>query len=149
MATAQKNFICHVKDSTDHDPLHSVTATVKEINRSIASDKNGRVLFKNLAEGNYSILFSSIGFQTRTIQISIPQNDTGLTIFLQREEGKTGEEVIVSSSRTNSRIEDLPTKVEIIGSEEVNEESGIMPGNITALLGDIAGIQNLRAKYIF
>jgi iron complex outermembrane receptor protein/outer membrane receptor for ferrienterochelin and colicins len=51
------------------------------------------------------------------------------------------EVVIVSSSRTNSRIEDLPTKMEVLGSEEVHEENGIKPGNIASLLGDIAGIQ--------
>ncbi|MEI8060615.1 MAG: Plug domain-containing protein, partial [Ferruginibacter sp.] len=62
-------------------------------------------------------------------------------LYLQRETSKTEEEIIVTSSRTNSRIEDLPTKVEVLGSEEVREENGIKPGNITSLLGDIAGIQ--------
>lgn len=62
-------------------------------------------------------------------------------IYLQKSEPKTEEEVIVTSSRTNSCIEDLPTKVEVLGSEEVSEENGIEPGNIASLLGDVAGIQ--------
>ena len=49
--------------------------------------------------------------------------------------------MLFRSSRTNSRIEDLPTKVEVLGAEEVKEENGIKPGNIASLLGDIAGIQ--------
>jgi iron complex outermembrane receptor protein/outer membrane receptor for ferrienterochelin and colicins len=53
----------------------------------------------------------------------------------------SSEVIVVSSSRTNSRIEDLPTKVEVLGAEEMHEENGIKPGNIASLLGDIAGIQ--------
>ena len=56
------------------------------------------------------------------------------------------DEVIVTSSRTYSRIDDLPTKVEVIGSEEMDEETGILPGNITGLLGDVAGIQNQHSS---
>jgi iron complex outermembrane receptor protein/outer membrane receptor for ferrienterochelin and colicins len=51
------------------------------------------------------------------------------------------EEVIVTSSRTNSRMENTPTRVEVLGLEEMQEENNIKPGNIMSLLGDIAGIQ--------
>ncbi len=55
--------------------------------------------------------------------------------------GQDIEEIIVTSSRTNSRIENSPTRVEVIGLEELNEETGVKPGNIMSLLGDVAGIQ--------
>lgn len=51
------------------------------------------------------------------------------------------DEVIVTSSRTNSRMENTPTRVEVLGLEEMQEENNIKPGNIMSLLGDIAGIQ--------
>lgn len=51
------------------------------------------------------------------------------------------DEVIITSSRTNSRIEKTPTRIEVIGQEELKEENGVKPGNILSLLGDIAGIQ--------
>jgi outer membrane receptor for ferrienterochelin and colicins len=51
------------------------------------------------------------------------------------------EEVIVTSSRTNSRIENIPTRVEVLGLEDLGEENGVKPGNILSLLGDVAGIQ--------
>jgi len=55
--------------------------------------------------------------------------------------GNKLEEVIITSSRTNSRMENTPTRVEVLGLEEMNEENNIKPGNIMSLLGDIAGIQ--------
>ena len=57
------------------------------------------------------------------------------------KEEKLNDVVIVASSRTNSRIEDLPTKIEVLGAEELHEENQIKPGNIASILGDIAGVQ--------
>jgi outer membrane receptor protein involved in Fe transport len=51
------------------------------------------------------------------------------------------DEVIISSTRTETRIENTPTRVEVLGSEEVAEESGIKPTHVASLLGDVAGIQ--------
>ncbi len=51
------------------------------------------------------------------------------------------DEVIISSTRTETRIENTPTRVEVIGSEEVDEESGVKPTHVAGLLGDVAGIQ--------
>ncbi|RFM30698.1 TonB-dependent receptor [Chitinophaga silvisoli] len=56
-------------------------------------------------------------------------------------------EVVISSTRTNSRIEDLPMKVEVLGPEDMQEEGGIKPGNVAGLLGDLSviHIQNTSA----
>ena len=51
------------------------------------------------------------------------------------------EEVLVTATRTNSRIENLPTRVEVLGAEEMGEESSIRPVSIASLFGDIAGAQ--------
>ncbi|MBL7136129.1 MAG: Plug domain-containing protein, partial [Candidatus Marinimicrobia bacterium] len=51
------------------------------------------------------------------------------------------EGIIVTTTRTNNRIEDVPVRVEVLGSEEVNEEIAIRPGNISKLLGETSGIQ--------
>lgn len=56
-------------------------------------------------------------------------------------------EVIISSTRNNSRIADLPMKVEVLGKEDMMEESGIKPGNVASILGDLSviHIQNTSA----
>lgn len=51
------------------------------------------------------------------------------------------DEVIVTSYRTNSRIENIPTRVEVLGQDDLIEENGVKPGNIMSLLSDVAGIQ--------
>ena len=143
---AQNNFNCFVKDAENKDALAGVTAKITGGIKATASDNNGSVVFKNIAAGNIKIIFSFVGYESQTISFQIPQGDTVQIIYLQKAAEKTEEEVIINSSRTNSRIEDLPTKVEVLGSEEVDEEAGTIPGNIASLLGDIAGIQNQRTS---
>jgi outer membrane receptor for ferrienterochelin and colicins len=137
---AQHNFSCFVKDAESKEILQDVSAKIENSTKAIASDNNGRIAFTNLAAGKIKITFSFVGYDNQTASFQIPGGNTVQIIYLQKAEKKE-EEVIVSSSRTNSRIEDLPTKVEVLGSEEVGEENGIKPGNIASLLGDVAGIQ--------
>lgn len=137
---AQHNLTCIVKDAESKDLLQGVSAKIEKTSKATASDNGGNIIFKNLAAGKISITFSYVGYIAQTVSITIPVSDSAVIIYLQKEEKKE-EEVIVSSSRTNSRIEDLPTKIEVLGSEEVGEENGIKPGNIASLLGDVAGIQ--------
>jgi outer membrane receptor for ferrienterochelin and colicins len=139
---SQNNFGCTLKDVTTKEALQGVTASVNGTKITIVSDSNGRVFIRNVEVGVIKISFSYVGYETLTMSFTIPQqNNASPEIYLQRAADKTEEEVIVTSSRTNSRIEDLPTKVEVLGSEEVGEENGIKPGNIASLLGDVAGIQ--------
>ena len=141
-SSAQYHFSCSTYDAITKRPLRGVTASVDGTAAAAASDSNGHVLIRNLATGSVKIIFSHIGYETKLLSFLIPQqNNASPVIYLQPAAEKIEEGVIVTSSRTNSRIEDLPTKVEVLGSEEVGEENGIKPGNIASLLGDVAGIQ--------
>jgi len=137
---AQHHFSCFVKDADNKQILQGVSAKIETPAKAISSDNNGRILFNDLPAGNIKIIFSFVGYKTQTLDFQIPGGDTIQVIYLEKSVTEEAE-VIVTSSRTNSRIEDLPTKVEVLGSEEVGEENGIKPGNIASLLGDVAGIQ--------
>ena len=143
---AQNNFHCLVKDAENKEVLAGVTAKIAGSTKATASDANGRIAFLNLAAGKIKIIFSFVGYENKTVNFQIPQGDTAQFIYFGKAAVEAEEEVIITSSRTNSRIEDLPTKVEVLGSEEVDEEAGTIPGNIASLLGDIAGIQNQRTS---
>ncbi|HEX2682281.1 MAG TPA: TonB-dependent receptor [Ferruginibacter sp.] len=143
---AQNNFSCIVKDSESKELLIGVTAKIKGSAKATASGDRGIVHFTNLPGGTTEIVFSLIGYEAQTVEFQIPQSSQDLVIYMKKADVEAEEEVIISSTRTNSRIEDLPTKVEVLGSEEVDEEAGTIPGNIASLLGDIAGIQNQRTS---
>ena len=57
------------------------------------------------------------------------------------KEKNIDEVVLVSSSRTEQKIENSPQKVEILGKDEMQEESSIKPAGVGSILGDISGVQ--------
>jgi outer membrane receptor for ferrienterochelin and colicins len=55
-------------------------------------------------------------------------------------QNKNEDSIIVSSSRLNARIENTPTKTEVLDAEKVTEESSKRSSHIADLLGDVTGI---------
>ena len=137
---SQVTLSVFVKDSAEKSLLPGVTVLNVESGISRATNKQGVAIFKVAAASIQHFNLSSVNLQSKAVEIAPGQADTSIIILLAEQEHAL-DEVIVSSSRTNSRMEDLPTKVEVLGAEEVAEENGIKPGNIASLLGDIAGIQ--------
>lgn len=50
------------------------------------------------------------------------------------------EEIVVTSTRTRRSFEELPTRVEVLGGEEINEKANMKPGDIRMLLNESTGI---------
>ncbi len=51
------------------------------------------------------------------------------------------EEVIIQSTRTSRSIRNVPTRVETIEREEIDEKSNMRPGNVAMLLNESTGIR--------
>jgi iron complex outermembrane receptor protein len=51
------------------------------------------------------------------------------------------EVVVVASTRTGRRLEDQPTRVEVIGREEIEEKLLMTPGDIVMMLNEMGGLR--------
>ncbi len=144
---AQNNFKCVIKDSTTKEILPGANIVLKGSTNGVSSDKNGKAVLKNIKDGNNIIEVSFIGYKTieRTINFPVKDSTTAITILLAAE-NENLDEVIISSSRTNSHIDDLNTKVEVLGQDDMDEESTVVPGSITSILGDLSIITIQRTN---
>ncbi len=133
-----------VRSAADGKPLEAASVVITATKKGVATDTAGNFVLTSTAplKGKITLRFSHTGYEEKDTAITTTTGaDMDLSIALRQIKEVLQDVVIVSSSRTNSRIEDLPTKVEVLGAEEVHEENGIKPGNIASLLGDVAGIQ--------
>jgi outer membrane cobalamin receptor len=137
---AQYTFTAIVRDSSNQEPLVGVSVVEKGTKNGTLSDIEGKVKLNFIEKGKKELTVEFSGYKTLTINEEIPQKEMFPEIFLVSENNVLNE-ITVSSVRTNSAIENIPTKIEVLGLEEVNEENGINPGNIKSLLSDVAGIQ--------
>lgn len=68
-----------------------------------------------------------------------PAGDT-LRVRTEEPPGEDLEEVTISTTRSSRTISDLPTRVEVIAGEELDEKSNRKPGDIRMLLSESTGI---------
>ena len=129
-----------IADSVTNEPLIGATIVEKGTMNGNATDINGITTIELNQTGEFSFLIQFVGYANKELTIKIPQEDSLLTVLLTPVREQL-DEIIVSSSRTYSRIENVPTRIEVLGQDDLDEENGIKPGNIMSLLGDIAGLQ--------
>lgn len=129
-------------------PLPDVIVITTNSDISGISDSNGLIELNNIGEGMLGFTFSMLGFDTVYLQLIFPAAFSESHHIVMRESEYALEGVVVSSTRTNSRIEDEPTKIEVLGTEELDDESALVPGNISSLLGDISIITIQRTDLL-
>lgn len=141
LAWAQHSLQLKIKNISTLKPIEGVTVFIKNTNFKSFSNHEGLVLFKNVPFGKISIICSDLNYekQSTVYNYSEARALDSLTIFLIPKE-QLMNEVVVSSTRTNSRIEDNPIKVEVIGQGEVNEEGAIKPMGIAKLLTESGSV---------
>lgn len=101
-----------------------------------AADTSGTATLTLEAPADLS--FHMTGYFTKTIHVSGNEGTIHVKMHTLSPEMET---VTIQATRSNSRIGDSPTKTEVLGSEEMDEENGIKPGNVSSILGDISSIQ--------
>lgn len=137
---AQNQLKIEVRDSLSTSLLMGAAVKVQATNMVSLTNEMGMVALANIPNGKQVVVISFVGYQTKSFQVNFPLGNTDLVKVLLQPTAANLEEIVVSSTRTNARIEDLPMKVEVLGLEEMNEENTIKPGNIASLLGDLSVI---------
>lgn len=137
-APAQTTLSGYVRDSNSGEALVGASVAVSGLKTGTMTDANGHFSLTLPGEDSVLLNISYVGYLPLGLRI-LPKNITQpLEIRLRTEE--TLEEVTISTTRTNSRIEDLPVKVEVLGAEELEEEVSLVPGGMGSLLGDLSVI---------
>lgn len=128
----------YIRDAANGEMLTGASVKVPSLKKGTISDENGYFKLEVPASDSFTIIFSFVGYQTIFQKIQPATTILPLEIRLSPEADL--EEVVISTTRTNSRIEDLPVKVEVLGAEELDEEASLVPSGMGSLLGDLSVI---------
>jgi outer membrane receptor for ferrienterochelin and colicins len=140
---AQNTFHCIIKDSISGETIPGVFVLLSGTNKGVVSDTNGNASLSGIQDGMQSFEISMVGYTKKTISLKFPQPGVGVTAIVVDIVPSSFEmdAVTVTATRNNSRLDDLPIKVEVLGQDEMLEESGIKPGSVASLLMDNSGVQ--------
>lgn len=146
LAFGQNTFKAIIKDSESKETLTGATAFVQGTTKGASANINGLLEIKNIPDGKQVIVFSYIGYVQRTDTFNFPLTQTQPVEVLLSSEGEEMDEVIVTATRSSRTIEDIPTRVEVISGEELEEKGNMKPGDIRMMLNESTGIQTQQTS---
>ena len=128
-----------IKDRTTGTPIPGATISIKG-RPSVQSNDSGLFVFSGLQGDTVVLNLSHINYKAQQVTVIFP--DSVLRdYFLDAAAQVLDDVTIISTTRTNQRMENAPLKVEVLGKEDMDEENTIRPANIASILGDVSGIQ--------
>lgn len=65
-----------ITDANTNEKLAFVNIYFSDIEKGTTSDENGNFTIENLSSGNYTIVFSIIGYKTESLKVTIPNNES-------------------------------------------------------------------------
>jgi outer membrane receptor for ferrienterochelin and colicins len=148
VAYAQNTYKAIIKDAKTNQTLPGATVKVVGTTIGTTSDSTGLATLTGIASGKQVIQYSYIGFQSKTDTLTFPLAETAaVTILLEAsKEDEELEQVVISATRSSRTIQNIPTRVEVIAGEELDEKGNMKPGDIRMLLAESTGIQTQQTS---
>ncbi len=137
LAQAQNTFVARIIDAEENEPLFGATVKIGPSNGAVA-DLNGHVEITNIPADTILVSVSFVGYKSFEFTYIFPIDGIQTITLTQGEEL---EKVIITSTRSSRTIDDIPTRIEAIGTEELEEKAIMKSSNIAMILRESTGIQ--------
>jgi outer membrane receptor for ferrienterochelin and colicins len=127
-----------VEVKTATGPVAGAAVTVNGI--SLQTDQNG-IATTTLPLGTAEVSVSKEGYLPAKASLPVDEARQWQITLKLKPEQHAQEEVTVHATRTDTRLQDLPTRVEVLGPEEIDEKTMMTPGDIVMMLNEMGGLR--------
>lgn len=148
---AQHSLRLTIKDVHSSAPLAGVSAQLKGTAIIAVSNDEGVVEFNNIPAGKQTIVISSKEYKSISLPLLFPLTEAVPDVMMTETEDHEGhdhdeEEVVIASTRSSRTIQNMPTRVEFIAGEELEEKANMKPGDIRMVLAESTGVQTQQTS---
>jgi len=112
-------------------------ATVSAAGRQWTSDTRGHAAL-SLAPGDYEVLVEAGGYLPASVRVAVVAGAAARAAIDLRP---LAEELLVTTPRSTTRLQDQPLRVEVIDRDDIEEKALMTPGNVAMLLGETTGLR--------
>ncbi len=138
---AQNTLRAVIKDDKTKLPMPGASVYIADLKKGATADTAGRIVLTNIPNGKFELTFSFITYfgQDKTLTFPLKNPDEIIEVYLEPQSGLLNE-VTVQTTRTDQNLADIPTRIEALPQEELDEKGTMRPGDIKMLLGESTGI---------
>jgi outer membrane receptor for ferrienterochelin and colicins len=119
-------------------PLADATVVVNGATHTTGSDGT---LTVTIPPGALEITVVKESFAPATIALAVQAGQNQRVVVDLLEQPVIEEQIVVSATRTNKRLEDEPMRVEVLAREEIEEKMLMTPGDIVMMLNEMGGMR--------
>ena len=134
---AQNTFKGRIIDASTDDPLLGAVVKISP-SQGAVTDLNGLVEISSILADTVQVSVSYVGYRPFSKTYIFPLE--GIQI-IRLEQAEKLEEIVITSTRSSRTIDDIPTRIEAISSEELEEKAIMKSSNIAMVLRESTGIQ--------
>lgn len=137
---AQQAQTARVTVRVEAEALPLVRAQVTAGSRSAVTNAAG-VAPMDLPMGEQLVRVRHIGFRPDSVRIAVtPGRDTTISFTLEPAAEEL-DQMFVTSTRGVRRLEDEPTRIEVLGGDDVAEKTEMRPQDLKGFLTEMAGVR--------
>lgn len=139
-AQAASDTLAQVRVRVRADSAPAVGAIVRGGGAVVTTGADGSAVVM-LPAGAWPVVIQRLGFLPHTVYVvARPGQQMTITVDLVRVPAHI-DDVVVTSTRTGRRVDDEPTRVEVLGRDEVEEKLLMTPGDIAMMLNETSGLR--------
>jgi outer membrane receptor for ferrienterochelin and colicins len=127
-----------VRAISDEGPLSA--ASVSAGGSGSLTDQSGEAILR-LPVGTHQVTVRKLGFAEAVVEVEISAGREANVEIEMEEAAEEIEGIVVTSTRTERRIEDEPVRVEVLAREEIEEKLLMTPGDIAMMLNETSGLR--------
>lgn len=141
IAPGQNDLHLAVFDEFSGLPLIGATVQINNTMLGQITDSSGMATIFGIPNGEHEVKVNFLGYQQRERDFDFPlRNPTQVIKFELEPSSENLAEVKVSTTRSSRSIREIPTRIELISLEELDEKSAVRPADIKLLLNESTGI---------
>jgi len=105
----------------DSIPLSNISLKLKGTSYQTISDSNGSFSFPNIPPGKYKLIAADPSSESLVLPVEVKEGQNSPIIFLVKQAVKETEEVVITATRTEKDVADVPTPIKVIPGTQIRQ----------------------------
>ncbi|WP_083702199.1 TonB-dependent receptor [Mangrovimonas sp. DI 80] len=136
---AQNASIYGTISDENNQPVPYATISLKGTSKGTMANDQGSYRLEQLEAGQYTLVFSAVGYIKATQQIDLKANESLEINFTLQTDLEALNEVVITSNRVRETLDEVPSSVSVLSSKQI-ESYQQTSTNIADVLLEIPGI---------
>lgn len=144
-SVGQHSITGRIMDAGSDEPLIGANVRLTSTNQGTITAADGTFTIKSVADGNYELLISYVGYKDQKLDISIDGSNKDIGAISLKESLFLSDQVVISGTRMAEKLTESPATIGVITAKQIEQLPSFNPGE---LLARVKGVDYVRSGVV-